>query len=150
MCLLASATLLAQEKKCNQTVAACEQEIRQMLSGRLYLGIEIEEKNSGLVIKTVVPDSPAWRAGFEQGDRIMSINAHPTASATIKDFKQVLNQIFQDPRRVTRFYIMVIRRGMLTKVDARPEPYSKAQIDKIIAQHLLEAHQATAQGPPRP
>jgi predicted metalloprotease with PDZ domain len=150
MCLLASSAIVAQEKKCNQTVAACEQAIRQMLAGRLYLGIEVEEKNGGLVIKTVVPESPAWRAGFEPGDRLMQLNAHPTSEASIKDFKQILNQIFQDPHRVTRFYIIVNRHGLLKKIDARPEPYSKTQIDKIILQHLVEAHTATAQGPPRP
>ena len=47
----------------------CEQEIRQMLSGKRYLGIEVEEKNFGLMVKTVAPESPAWRSGLEVGDR---------------------------------------------------------------------------------
>jgi len=153
MLFLAAATVVAQEpaKKCNQTARECEQEIRQMLTGRLYLGIEVEERYPGLIVKTVVPDSPAWRADIEQGDRLLAINGHATSEATIKDFKQVLNQIFQDPHRASRIWIIVQRRGILKKVDVRPEPYSKVQIDKIIAQHLLEAHPASVQqGPSRP
>lgn len=121
-----------------------------MLSGKLYLGIEVEEKNSGLIVKTVVPESPAWRGGLEQGDRLMAINGHATAQATIKEFKQIINQILQDPPHGGRVSITVQRRGILKRLDARPAPYSKVQIDEIVARHLLEAHTATAQqGPPR-
>jgi predicted metalloprotease with PDZ domain len=149
--LLVAAGVLAQNpsKKCNQSARECEQEIRQMLTGRLYLGIEVEEKSAGLIVKTVVPESPAWRAGFDVGDRLMSVNGSVTSQASIKQFKQIVNQILEKPQ-AGRIYIIVQREGILKKLDAHPAPYSRAQIDKIVAQHLLEAHTVTAQqGTPR-
>lgn len=120
-----------------------------MLTGRLYLGIEVEEKAFGLTVKTVVPESPAWRGGFEVGDRLMSINGSVTSQASIKEFKQVITQLLEKPK-VGRLSFIVQRQGILKKLDARPEPYSRVQIDKIVAQHLLEAHTVTAQqGSPR-
>jgi predicted metalloprotease with PDZ domain len=136
-------------KKCNQSARECEQEIRQMLTGRLYIGIEVEQKSYGLIVKTVVPESPAWRADFEVGDRLMSINGSVTSQASIKEFKQIVNQLLDKPN-AGRIHIIVQRQGILKKLEAHPEPYSKAQIDKIVAQHLLEAHPVTAQqGTPR-
>jgi predicted metalloprotease with PDZ domain len=154
--LLAAAGVYAQNptRKCNQSARECEQEIRQMLTGRLYLGIEVEEKNPGLMVKNVAPDSPAWRAGLDVGDRLMAVSGHVTSQASIREFKAVINhlldQLPQDSRRAGRLSFTVARRGILQKVEVRPEPYSKAQIDKIVAQHLLEAHTSTAQqGPTR-
>jgi predicted metalloprotease with PDZ domain len=150
--LLLAASVFGQlpsAKKCNQSARECEQEIRQMLTGRLYLGIEVEEKTFGLTVKTVVPESPAWRADFETGDRLMSVNGSVTSQASIKEFKQIITQLLDKPN-VGRLSFIVQRQGILKKLDAHPEPYSRAQIDKIVAQHLLEAHTVTAQqGTPR-
>ena len=151
--LLVVAAVLAQDpaKKCNQSARECEQEIRQMLSGKMYLGVEVEEKNFGLIVKNVAPESPAWRADIEVGDRLMAINGHVTSQATIKEFKVIINQLLQEPLRTGRIWITVYRRGILKRLDPRPEPYSKVQIDKIVAQHLLEAHTVPVaqQGPPK-
>jgi predicted metalloprotease with PDZ domain len=150
--LLLAVTVFGQlpsAKKCNQSARECEQEIRQMLTGRLYLGIEVEEKAFGLTVKTVVPESPAWRADFEAGDRLMSVNGSVTSQASIKEFKQIITQLLENPK-AGRLSFIVQRQGILKKLDAHPEPYSRGQIDKIVAQHLLEAHTVTAQqGTPR-
>ncbi|HSP32703.1 MAG TPA: PDZ domain-containing protein [Thermoanaerobaculia bacterium] len=117
-----------------------------MLSGRRYLGAQIEELASGgLVVKAVVPAGPAEHAEIRVGDRLMAVNGRSTSDATIRDFKQILN----DASKIGRLFVIVQRHGSLRKIDVRLEPYSKAQIDKIVAQHLAEAH-ATAATAPQP
>jgi predicted metalloprotease with PDZ domain len=148
--LCGAAVFGADMNKCNQSSRECEQEIRQMLAGRLYLGIEVEEMSPGLVIKSIAPDSPASRAEMKTGDRLMAVNGRTTEEASIKDFKQIIKNILDTNRGNGRLFIIVLRHGQLRKLDARLEPYSKAQIDKIVAQHLLEAHPATAQQVPPP
>jgi hypothetical protein len=37
-------------------------------------------------------------------------------------------------------WIIVKRQGILKKIDVRLAPYSKAQIDKMVAQHLAQEH----------
>src|SRR5437588_12502470 len=110
--------------------------IRQMLSGSRYLGFQIVELNPGIAIKSVVEDGPAERADLHAGDRLMAVNGKSTKDATINDFKVVLTEA----SKTGRLWMIVQRHGILKPVEARMEPYTKAQIDKIVAQHIAEAH----------
>src|SRR5438552_17142576 len=97
---LAVATAHAEDKrKCTTPPAECERIIRQMLSGRRYLGVQIVELNPGLSIKSVVEDSPAERAALRAGDRLMAVNGKPTKDSTIGDFKQILSEASKTGRR---------------------------------------------------
>ena len=135
--LVAAAQSQADDKaKCTTPPAECERIIRQMLSGRRYLGVQIVELNPGIAIKAVVEDSPAERAALHSGDRLMAVNGKTTKDATINDFKEILTEA----SHTGRLFMIVQSHGILKPVEARMEPYTKAQIDKIVAQHLAEAH----------
>jgi predicted metalloprotease with PDZ domain len=121
---------------CTAPASECEKAIRQLSSGRRYLGAEIKELEPGIIIKAVIEGGPAWRADLRPGDRLMSVNGHPTAEANIKDFKQIL----YTAKATGVLWVIVLRQGILKKVDVRLEPYTKAQIDKMVAQHLAQAH----------
>jgi predicted metalloprotease with PDZ domain len=141
--VVASAVAAEEAKKCTVPARECEQQIRQMLSGRRYLGAQLEEVNPGLTVKSVVEDGPAEHADLRPGDRLMAVNGRSTMQATIRDFKQILS----DAKQTGRLTIIVQRNGLLRRIDVRLEPYSKAQIDKIVAQHLAQSHSMTATGP---
>ncbi|HEX9500271.1 MAG TPA: PDZ domain-containing protein [Thermoanaerobaculia bacterium] len=143
--LVISAHADDKKPKCTTPPAECERIIRQMLSGRRYLGVQMQELNPGLVVKSVVEDGPADRANLRPGDRFMAVNGKSTRDATIHDFKRILG----DARETGRLWIIVQRDGILKKIELRMEPYTKAQIDKIVAQHLAEAH-AIAAAPAQP
>ena len=142
--LSAGVLLYAQEPKhCSASAKECEQQIRQMLSGRRYLGAQLEETNPGLTVKSVVTDGPAEHADLRTGDRLMAVNGRSTMQATIRDFKQILS----DAKQTGRLTIIVQRSGILRRIDVHLEPYTKTQIDKIVAQHLAQSHSMTATGP---
>jgi len=130
---------------CTASARDCEQAIRQLSSGRRYLGAQIEELNPGIIVKAVNDDGPAVHAGLLPGDRLMSVNGHSTIEADIKDFKQIL----YGAKETGVLWIIVKRQGILKKIDVRLAPYSKAQIDKMVAQHLAQEHAmaATATAP---
>jgi predicted metalloprotease with PDZ domain len=134
--LFVSAAYAEDRKMCTASARECEQAIRQLSSGRRYLGVEIKELNPGIVIKAVNDEGPAARADLRPGDQIMAVNGHGTIEASIKDFKQIL----YSARETGVLWIIVKRQGILKKLDVRLEPYSKAQIDKMVAQHLLLGH----------
>lgn len=123
-------------KMCSASARECEEAIRQLSSGRRYLGARIQELNPGIVIKAVNDDGPAARSDLQPGDRLMAINGHSTREASIKDFKQIL----YDAKATGVLWIIIQRHGILKKVDVRLEPYTKAQIDKMVAQHLAQSH----------
>lgn len=145
--LFIAVSVHAQDKrKCNAPAAECERAIRQMASGRRYLGAQLDETSTGLHVLTILMDSPAQRGGLGEGDRLMSMNGHELTHADIKDFKRIVS----DAKETGWLSIIVARNGILKKVMVRLEPYTKAQIDKMVAQHLAEAHSQAATTQPQP
>ena len=143
---VALAVQAEEPKKCSATARECEQEIRRMLAGRRYLGLQVVElPHGGIIVKTVNDDGPAGRIKdeFMAGDRIIGINGRDMTLATAKEFKQAL----ADAKETGVLFVILQRRGAYRKVNTKLEPYPKAQIDKIIEQHLLKNHSGTQQPP---
>jgi predicted metalloprotease with PDZ domain len=136
----AAATILADEPKCAGVARDCDQQIRHMLSGRRYLGATIEDRNPGLVVKSVHENSPAAREGLKPGDRLIALNGRSLTQATAREFKQLL----ADARETGRLFMIVSRRNAYQKLEIRLEPYSKEQIAKIVAAHMAQSHPSTA------
>jgi S1-C subfamily serine protease len=128
------------KKMCTADARDCEKAIRQLSSGRRYLGAEIVNLSPGIGIKAILDNGPAARSDLRVGDQIMAVNGRSTVEADIKDFKEIL----YSAKETGVLWIIVKRAGVLRKVDARLEPYSKAQIDKMVAQHLAQAHAMAA------
>jgi len=140
--LVASAAMIgAQEPKCSASAQECDQQIRRFLSGRRYLGATIEERNPGLVIKSVKPNGPAARAGLKPDDRLIAVNGKPLTRATTREFKQIL----ADARETGVLWIIIGRGGRYLRMQARLEPYSREQVNRIVAAHLTQSHSG-AQG----
>jgi S1-C subfamily serine protease len=145
--LLALASLVAfgisaDEPRCTQTAKECDHQIRQMLSGCRFLGMTVDERNPGLVITKIVPNSPAARYGLKVGDRLIAVNGKSLTNASPREFKQIV----ADARSTCRLWMIISRGGAYTKLEARLEPYSKEQIEKIISAHLSQSHTTTAGG----
>ena len=138
--LLAAASLYADDPKCNVAARECDQQIRMMLSGRRYHGAIVEERKPGLVVKSVTQGSPAWKAGLRVGDRLIAINGKSLTQATTREFKPVV----ADARVNGTLGVIIWRSGAYSKVDIRLEPYTKEQMDKIIAGHLATSHASTS------
>ena len=139
--LVAATAVYADDPKCGATARECDQRVRQMLSGRRFLGVTVEEQRpNGLVVKAITADSPAERYGLRVGDRLIGVNGKSLSTATPRDFKQIVANAREDGK----LWLIIWRRGAYRRIDARLEPYTKEQIDKIIAAHLAESHTSTA------
>lgn len=138
--VLAAASVYADHPRCNASARECDHQIRQILSGRRYSGLTIEETSPGLVIKSVAEQSPAWRAGLKSGDRLIAANGKSLTQASAREFKQIL----ADARETGKVWIIFWRRGSYSRIEFRLEPYSKEQIEKIVSAHLSQNHPSTA------
>jgi predicted metalloprotease with PDZ domain len=132
--LLAAAVFAGEEKekKCNASSHECERQIREMLAGRRYLGVTFVDLNPGLGVKAVAANGPADRAGILVGDRILAINQQWTKTATVRDFKQMMAKVLS-AGKVT---LLIGRSGSFRRIEVKLEPYTAAQIDKIVAAHM--------------
>jgi C-terminal processing protease CtpA/Prc len=140
--LMAPALSAAPKQKCPLSAQECEKQIREMLSGKRYLGVKLEETRNGLVITRIVPDSPAERYGLHEGDRIISVNGIDCTGVKINAFKQVLSKIGEQNKMI----FTVDRSGFFKLVDLQMEVMSERQIDQIVATHLREAHSTSQSG----
>jgi predicted metalloprotease with PDZ domain len=128
-----------EKKKCLSTPKECEQQIRKMLTGQLYLGVEVNETKMGLFVKSVTPDSPADRADLRERDRIISIDGHDLTGRGVRDFRQVLSNAGKE-RPKPNVWLLVQRGNGFRRLDALLEPVSDEQIEKIVASHMAEFH----------
>jgi C-terminal processing protease CtpA/Prc len=145
-----AAVLLAQESnapvsRCTSSARECEIEIRQMLSGRRYLGAQIADilPGPGIIIKAILPDGPAAHADLQAGDRIIAVNGRSLMYGTTKDYKGIVAEV-KDTGGL--LFIMVNRHGTNRKTEVRLAPFPQAQIEKIIAVHLAKFHGVTPAG----
>ena len=134
--LVAAATLVAEAPKCNGTARECEQKIRHLVSGRRYFGATVQDRNPGLVVNSVHPNSPAERAGLKPGDQLIALNGKSLRDASGREFKQLI----ADARTTGRIWMLISRHGAITKIETRLEPYTKEQVAKMVALHLSMTH----------
>ncbi len=131
-------------RMCQSSARECEQQIRQMISGRRYLGVQLVELDAGLTVKSVLPDSPAANADIKAGDRLIAANGNSLVGGKVQDFKRII----ADAKETGRLWMIVQRRGAYRKVEVRLEPYTRKQIAKIVATHLTQRHPSSATGQP--
>lgn len=127
----------ADEQKCSSAARDCEIQIRQMLAGKTYLGVKLTQSRWGLVVQSVSPKSPAALGGLQEGDRLFAVNGKICSKADAAEFKRMVGQV----RGNKALHLTIVRAGQVRKVYIRPEHLSKAQVDKVVATHLREAHQ---------
>ncbi|HYK05294.1 MAG TPA: PDZ domain-containing protein [Thermoanaerobaculia bacterium] len=140
MALVAASTIAGDAPKCTGAARECEQKIRQLVSGRRYFGATVLDKNPGLVVSNVKPDSPAAKTGLKPGDILISMNGKSLTHASVREFKQYI----ADARSTGRIFLLYMRHGTLTRIDTRLEPYTKEQVAKMVAAHLAQTHTTTA------
>ena len=140
----ATAVIAGDDTACHASSRECTQQIRQMLAGRRYLGVQVVELKPGLVIKTVLPDSPASRVELKPGDRLIAVNGRSLKQSGAGQFKQHLAAA----SGTGKILLIVQRRGAYRRIEMRLEPYPTEYIEKVISAHLAQSHTATAGAQP--
>ncbi|HVT02762.1 MAG TPA: PDZ domain-containing protein [Thermoanaerobaculia bacterium] len=139
--VLVAGGLAAQETKCKESAHECEKKIREILSGRRFLGVTFNPGN--LVIKAIIPESPAEKAGLRPGDVVMGLNGHDLVGRDGTVFKTFLHES-KDGQRVA---ILIRRDGTYKNLSTQLTAMSEKQIERVVAGHLKEAHTESASAP---
>jgi membrane-associated protease RseP (regulator of RpoE activity) len=103
-------------------------------SDQIYLGLEAEELTdgvAGLRVAAVTRDSPAWKAGFQEGDRIVGINDY-----SITQMSDMVEQLGKTrPGQTVKF--LITRAGRTRELVA--VLISAAMADQLLSQPMESA-----------
>ncbi|MFN2442978.1 MAG: PDZ domain-containing protein [Thermoanaerobaculia bacterium] len=145
---LVSLLLLAQPasggKTCSAPARECAIQIREMLEGQSFLGVRLERTSLGVIVRAVIPGSPAERGGFRNDDLLVAINGRDVSRNDIRQVKRLLQEAAD--KNDGRLNIVVTRYGEVRRVLAEMGKMPEEYIRKAIQAHLQEAHGETATG----
>ncbi|HEU5180287.1 MAG TPA: PDZ domain-containing protein [Candidatus Polarisedimenticolia bacterium] len=124
--------------ECNMSAEECAAHMQKEMATRGWLGIEKEKGADGtMTISKIYPGSPAEQAGFQVGDKLVSMNGVELASASEKAWKNMKNAKIGDTATyvVNRGSENLTIKATLVKI---PDDVLAASIDK----HVKEDHAA--------
>lgn len=124
--------------ECNMSAEECAAHMQKEMATRGWLGIEKEKGADGtMTISKIYPGSPAEQAGFQVGDKLVSMNGVELASASEKAWKNMKNAKIGDTATyvVNRGSENLTLKATLVKI---PDDVLAASIDK----HVKEDHAA--------
>ncbi len=109
------------------------EKLRKETTGQFYgLGIEVEKKDDFLIIISVLANSPAKKAGLQQGDKILKINNKIVKDFNANEFNQFLKT---NPSK--NYKMMVLRKGYSKALIFRMNP-SRLKIKSVSFKELKE------------
>ena len=81
--------------------------LKEETKGQFYgLGIEVEKKEDFLIVISIIQNSPAQKAGFQQGDKILKID-----DKIVKNFNANEFRYFFKENQKRKYKITVLRNG---------------------------------------
>lgn len=93
---------------------------RKVSMKNAYMGVQLEQADGGAIIRAIVPDTGAAKAGLQPGDKIIGVNATPTPE------RDDITGIIGDLSVGTVVKLQIVREGEEQTVDvtlaARPQP----------------------------
>lgn len=135
--LLAATPAGSKEPACPYDIGACLM-MFEGLKQRPWLGVTVEADtvNHHSVIKSVIPGSPADRAGLKPGDRVTRI-----AGRAPREWYMATKASWE-PRDDESGELAVLRDGQPLKLNLRYERIPDDQFARIVGVHMVDGHLA--------
>lgn len=135
--VVAMPALAGDKAKCDGNGEDCMKKMSEKLAHKAWLGIEYETDESGhWVVEKVVPNSPAQKAGFEQGDVMLAVNDVKYS----KDNKKELSAVYSKLEPGSSATYWVKRDGGKVKLEATLGSVPKDMQAKWINEHMENYH----------
>jgi C-terminal processing protease CtpA/Prc len=134
--ILATLTLASEEYKCTATTQECLDKMVKHYKNTGWLGVyqSWDQDTHELEIRKVVADSPASRAGFKAGDRVVAMNN----LAFTPENEEKLGQLQKFKKPGTRFTFTVVRGDMKKKIAVTLGRMPEDVIATAVGRHMLE------------
>jgi C-terminal processing protease CtpA/Prc len=125
--------------KCTKTTAECSTSMKEAYQTKGWTGIEADRNEDGsITVRSVMPNSPAEKAGIKTGDVLVSINGltlSPENESKIMEMKRTRMTIGQTAEYGVK------RDAQVTMVKVALERIPEAVLAQMIDKHAREEHQ---------
>lgn len=135
--LIAGASWAGPKEKCPGTAESCATAMAEKLKERGWVGIHLRFLDDRLVVTSVVPESPAERAGLRADDEIVAFNGIPYDEERREDLKEAYADEMK-PGHTIRY--SVERGGDSIEVPVELVAIPEAVLAQWIGDHVLQAH----------
>lgn len=122
--------------RCASPAGQCVSRMYGMLTHSAWLGIDTEKTEKGILVKAVVPDSPAQAAGFRGGDVLLAMNGIELTDAN-KEAIVAAKKALAPGSQAT---YTVLREGARKQLVATLTPMPRAVIAQRIGEHVIAQH----------
>ena len=136
---LAVTSLVAGERaKCTKSAGECAAHMKEMYQTRGWMGVEMDPNDDGSMrLVSVVPASPAEKAGLKADDALVSVNGVTLSKETVE--KAMMSD---DGWKIGSTVSFGIKRGeALSTVKVTLEKIPEAILASMIERHTKEAHE---------
>ena len=136
----ASATAAKNEHQCNMTAEECAQEMQKAMATRGWLGITMDMDEGDTVITKVYPGSPADQAGFQSGDRLVSLNGVSFTDGN----DEKIHSAWKNAKIGDTVTYVVSRNSEDVTLKATLAKMPEAAMAEAVQMHMKEDHHAVA------
>jgi len=134
---VASGALAGEHKKCTLSVEECKAKMKAKIAAKGWLGVELDKNDANqMVVKEVVPASPAAAAGFQKGDVVVAVNGIDYSSENEAD-KAKLKEAWAPGKKAT---FTVKREGAKKDLAVELTKVPDEVAAKWIQEHMKEQH----------
>ena len=122
--------------KCTKTTQDCLNEMSAEFKNRGWLGFELDKSEDGrMVIKKVIPGSPAEQAGFQAGDVLVAMQGIKLGDESNKEALMAAKKAMLPGKQVT---YTVQRAGADKKVTATLAPVPQEVLAQWVGNHMMD------------
>jgi len=136
---LAGTGLVAGEHgKCTKSAAECATHMKEMYQTRGWLGVEMDTNEDGsLRLISVVPGSPAEKAGLKADDTVVAVNGVTLSKDTVEKV-----MMSDDGWKIGNTISVAVKRGQdVPTLKVTLEKIPEAVLAGMIEKHTKEAHE---------
>ena len=136
-----TASAQGDKHECNMTAEACAQEMQKTLSTRGWLGITLDQgDDAAMAITKVYPGSPAEKAGFQVGDKLVSLNGVEVSDQN----EEKIHGLLKKAKIGDQVTYVVSRDSQNVTLKAMLAQMPQEAIAEAIDQHLKADHHQVA------
>ena len=137
MCAVAVPTGAGDKHKCTASTDDCLRKMQDKMETKAWLGIETKETDAGhWAVAKVYSNSPAEKAGFENGDILLALNGVEMSKANKEAYKKAAHQLAPGSKAT----YTVKRDGAKKQLEAQLGTVPREVMALWIGEHMLDQH----------